>query len=108
MPRFVLLLHDWPEPHLDLFLESGSELLAWRLPVSFSPDSPSPIIPNAAHRLAYLDFEGALSGDRGTVTRWDAGVFEWIGDEAARFEGAKLRGVYRWADGELRFERGGD
>jgi hypothetical protein len=33
------------------------------------------------HRLIYLDYEGPISGDRGSVTRWDGGTFEvevWI------------------------------
>ena len=28
------------------------------------------------HRLVYLDYEGPISGNRGTVARWDAGEFE--------------------------------
>ncbi len=30
----------------------------------------------ADHRLAYLDYEGPVSGDRGTVRRIDAGTYE--------------------------------
>ena len=29
----------------------------------------------ADHRAAYLDYEGEVSGGRGTVARWDHGVF---------------------------------
>jgi hypothetical protein len=32
----------------------------------------------ADHRLAYLDYEGPLSGERGNVTRIDGGTFEPI------------------------------
>ena len=28
------------------------------------------------HRLAYLDYEGPVSGGRGSVTRWDQGTYE--------------------------------
>ena len=28
----------------------------------------------ADHRLAYLDYEGPISGGRGSVTRWDRGT----------------------------------
>ncbi len=28
------------------------------------------------HRLAYLDYEGPVSGNRGSVKRWDAGWYE--------------------------------
>ncbi|HAH45812.1 MAG TPA: hypothetical protein DCM07_13360, partial [Planctomycetaceae bacterium] len=27
------------------------------------------------HRLVYLEYEGPVSGERGTVTRWDKGSF---------------------------------
>ena len=50
----------------------------------------------ADHRLAYLDYEGPVSGDRGSVTRLDFGTFtsikespdEWI----VALEGQKIRG----------------
>ena len=29
----------------------------------------------ADHRLAYLDYEGPISGGRGTVARWDCGTY---------------------------------
>jgi len=96
MPRFVILEHDWPSRHWDLFLESGSVLRAWRL---LSEPGHGRIVhsePNAQHRLLYLDYEGPLSGGRGHVQRWDAGTFEWIADLPERIEvellGAKLRG----------------
>ena len=28
------------------------------------------------HRVAYLDYEGPVSGNRGTVRRWDHGSYE--------------------------------
>jgi hypothetical protein len=34
----------------------------------------------ADHRLAYLDYEGPVSGDRGSVRRLDAGNFKAIAD----------------------------
>lgn len=30
----------------------------------------------ADHRLAYLEYEGPVSGNRGQVTRWDAGQYQ--------------------------------
>jgi hypothetical protein len=36
--------------------------------------------PTADHRLLYLDYEGPVSGGRGTVTRVDAGSFTWETD----------------------------
>lgn len=32
------------------------------------------------HRAAYLDYEGPISDDRGTVSRWDAGDYRLLGD----------------------------
>lgn len=98
MPRFVVLAHDWPEPHLDLLLERDGVLKAWRLPVGFDPRTPTVAAANADHRLHYLDHEGPVSGDRGTVTRWDAGELVWVDFEperlAARFAGTRLAGQY--------------
>lgn len=95
MPRFVLLLHecpnDLPRPtHCDLMLESGDKLQTWalaELPLDWqSLKATAPSMPFAAtnscaaesladHRLAYLDFEGPVSGDRGTVRQLDSGAF---------------------------------
>lgn len=98
MPRFVILEHDHPELHWDLMLESGAVLRTWRLAVP--PRASGERIAAIAlpdHRLAYLDYEGPVSGNRGTVTRWDAGCYE--ADAAAptlalRFVGARITG---WA-----------
>jgi hypothetical protein len=34
----------------------------------------------ADHRLAYLDYEGPVSGDRGSVRRLDTGTFKALSD----------------------------
>jgi hypothetical protein len=95
MPRFVVLEHDWPAPHFDFLLEAGDLLRAFRL-----DDAPTSGV-NAAeanfdHRKLYLDYEGEVSGGRGTVRRWDAGTFEWIEDAPGRvvveLHGEKLTG----------------
>jgi DNA polymerase Ligase (LigD) len=99
MHRFVLLYHDCRndsprESHCDLMLEANGALRTWalaELPCSWgaiaslaSSASPSvrfvPINTVAAqqiadHRLAYLDYEGPVSGNRGTVTRLDCGEY---------------------------------
>lgn len=95
MPRFAVLLHDWPSRHFDFLLEAGDVLRAWRL------TSPPRLGANAAeanadHRKLYLDYEGEVSGGRGTVARWDAGEFEWVEDAPGRavvvLRGALLTG----------------
>ncbi len=102
MPRFALLSHDWPAPHLDLLLEAGPVLRAWRL---WGEPGAAPVRaePNADHRLLYLDYEGPVSGGRGAVARRDAGTFEWIEDGPGRvvveLRGAKLTGRFALGDG---------
>ncbi len=78
MPRFAILTHDHPSLHWDFLLEQGESCLTWRL--LKEPDSPGEIPAEAIadHRLMYLDYEGPVSGDRGTVTQWDAGTLEWL------------------------------
>lgn len=97
MPRFVLLAHDWPAPHFDLLLEAGAVLRAWRL-LGEPGAAPVPAEPNADHRTLYLDYEGPVSGGRGTVARWDAGTFAWAEDGPGRvvveLRGAKLVGRF--------------
>lgn len=76
MPRFVILHHDWPTPHWDLFLESGDVLKAWRLLADPTPNADIPATANRDHRPIYLDYEGAVSGARGTVTRVQSGTYD--------------------------------
>ena len=94
MPRFVLLFHecpgDRPRPtHCDLMLEEGDVLKTWSLamlPQGWNAVGESKRFPVIAasntvgaeqladHRPAYLDYEGPVSGDRGSVRRLDAGT----------------------------------
>ena len=98
MPRFAVLTHDHPRLHWDLLLEDGPACRTWRLGAEPSPAAATPAEQIADHRLVYLAYEGPVSGNRGNVTRWDVGEFEWIADSADRIElnlaGTKLRGRY--------------
>lgn len=91
MPRFVLLRHEVPAgakkpSHWDWMLEWGSVLRTWELrelPAAWAEalelDSAATRVvarPLADHRLAYLDYEGEVSGGRGTVSRCDFGTYE--------------------------------
>jgi DNA polymerase Ligase (LigD) len=96
MPRYVILEHDHPELHWDLMLEAGEVLRTWQL---HGPPHPGRAVAATAsfdHRLLYLDYEGAVSGGRGRVTRWDAGTFaleeERAGWLVLRLAGARLAG----------------
>ena len=82
MPRFVILEHDHPELHWDLMLEAGNVLHTWRL--AQPPAEPACVIAATAlpdHRMLYLDYEGPVSGDRGTVSSFDRGEYSLLTDD---------------------------
>jgi hypothetical protein len=96
MPRFVLLEHHWDGIHWDFMLEDGEGLRTWAIdtPVVAGQDLPARALPN--HRRIYLDYEGNLSGDRGSVWRIDEGTYctrLWSADRVrVILEGAQLVG----------------
>jgi hypothetical protein len=115
MPRFVLLYHECPpdyvrSSHWDLMLEAGDALRTWavaKLPrdwraawersAEIAADCPALADSNLVaaeqlgdHRLAYLQEEGPLSGNRGSVRRIDAGTYE--GDDPIVLHGGLIRG----------------
>ncbi len=119
MPRFVLLRHLCPASfarpsHWDFMLEWGDVLRTWELRELPPPWAAAMGVSNAAeqivatplpdHRLAYLDYEGPLSGDRGSVTRCDRGTFELTSDSATVIE-IELAG--ECLTGPVRLEREG-
>lgn len=76
--RYVVLLHDHPASHYDWMLEAEGVLATWRVcapPAAVSAGG-LPAERLADHRLAYLDYEGPVSGGRGTVRRVEAGMYE--------------------------------
>src|SRR3954465_11888374 len=100
MPRFVLLYHDCPPSyerpsHWDFMLESGDVLRTWaieRLPrgwqaahartIAAHPSCPLLSAESSVaatqlgdHRRDYLEKEGLVSGNRGTVMRVAAGTY---------------------------------
>jgi hypothetical protein len=99
MFRFVILLHETPPgsnraTHWDFMLEVGDVLRTWAL--VDEPRVGTPISAEALpdHRLAYLDYEGPVSRNRGCVTRWDAGHYsvehETATDLRLRLHGTRL------------------
>ena len=83
MPRFVILRHETPSDsprgtHWDLMLEADGVLRTWAL--AGEPAAGEMIAAErlADHRLAYLEYEGPISGNRGSVTQCDGGSIEWI------------------------------
>ena len=108
-PRFVVLEHRWRGVHWDLMLEHSGALRTWAL--SAPPRAGVAIEAGALadHRLAYLDYEGPVSGDRGEVRRVDRGTFEpivWRDDRIV----VRLRGAQVIGEAELsrRSEGSGD
>jgi len=99
MPRFAILEHDHPVLHWDFLLEESETLLTWRLSAPPESGAVMDALEMFDHRRLYLDYEGPVSGDRGSVTRWDGGAFEWEVREvdriAVRLCGARLSGVFR-------------
>ena len=109
MPRFVILRHEIPPghdrgTHFDLMLERGGVLRTWSLPEM--PTAGSIIHAEALsdHRLAYLEYEGPVSGNRGSVQRVDEGEYEIIEDSDTvlqiQISGKELRGKLRLRRGE--------
>jgi hypothetical protein len=94
--RFVLLEHRWNGVHWDLMLETAGVLRTWAIdaPVVPGVDLPARSLPD--HRLAYLEYEGEVSGGRGTVRRCDRGVYRplvWTDDRVrVLLEGDQLAG----------------
>lgn len=102
MPRFVVLRHELPAgrsrgSHWDLMFEEGSVLRTWATECEpqMAADSDAMQLPD--HRLAYLEYEGPVSGDRGSVTRWDAGEYHLESESPSeirmRLAGARLVGL---------------
>jgi len=104
MPRFVVLRHETPsgyprETHLDLMLEQNGALRTWA--VEGIPTLGESVVAEqlADHRLAYLEYEGEITGDRGRVSRVEAGEYELATESeteiTAQLNGEKLRGMLR-------------
>lgn len=96
MPRFVLLEHTWDGVHWDLMLEHGTVLRTWALaaPPTAGTDLPARALPD--HRPHYLEYQGPVAGNRGTVRRVDAGTYDvlaWSDDRVrVRLHGTQLVG----------------
>ena len=97
MPRYVVLEHEWGGVHFDLMLERGESLATWAIdrPIVFGVELPARSL--SAHRLAYLEYEGPVSGGRGTVRRIDAGTYKarsWAPDRVVvELSGGSLAGI---------------
>ncbi|WP_437192740.1 DNA polymerase ligase N-terminal domain-containing protein [Planctomicrobium sp. SH527] len=75
MPQFVILTHDWPDLHWDLMLESNGILKTWRLLSQPTAECVIEAVPIADHRIHYLNYEGPVSMNRGSVHRFEHGDY---------------------------------
>lgn len=67
--------------------ESAGALRTWsvdQLPTAGGPPQAATALP--LHRIAYLDYEGPVSGDRGTVRRVATGHYQLVTEAAGRTE----------------------
>ena len=76
--RFVILNHQMPPggerpSHWDLMLERTGTCGRGALDDEPVVGRPLRAQPLPDHRLEYLDYEGPISGQRGSVTRWESG-----------------------------------
>jgi hypothetical protein len=99
MPRYAILTHDHPFPHWDFLLEWGDACRTWRLLAEPAPGHPIPAEPLPDHRLHYLDYEGPVSGNRGVVAQWDAGIYDVASSDPQLL--LRLRGTRRLASAQL-------
>jgi hypothetical protein len=78
-------------------LEAGDALRTWQLASPLRIDEVIAVEPIGDHRLRYLNYEGPISGNRGSVVRWDQGVFDWRRDDPemviVRLAGARCQGI---------------
>lgn len=75
--RHVVLRHEGiPDPHFDLMFETspGSALATWRSPIWPLVDTHTELVALPDHRREYLDYEGPLSNNRGSVRRVASGT----------------------------------
>lgn len=97
MARFVVLEHHWNGVHWDLMLDVGDCLRTWAIDAPIVAGIELPARALGDHRRVYLEYEGPVSGDRGTVKRWDEGEYEVLEISEHRIRlrmaGAQLAGV---------------
>ena len=76
----MILEHNHPFLHWDLLMERDGTLASWRLlkPVVCGQWIDAETLPD--HRMMYLDYEGPVSRDRGSVKRIASGTYQELTD----------------------------
>jgi hypothetical protein len=97
--RFVVLHHTGiPNPHFDLMFEDVDDpqrLISFRSPI-WPIRSRVEVEMLPFHRRAYLDYEGQVSGGRGSVRRASEGVYSYF---RSSLPGDDWLVRLRWSDG---------
>ena len=116
--RFVILLHRLGDgEHWDLMIERGDLLATWQLARNpLTPGAwPIPARRIGDHRKAYLQYEGPLTRNRGSVARIESGTAKLTEHGPTRyniqFTGAELTGDFiltRITHDEWTFDRQDD
>ena len=80
--RFVVLFHEYTpgdhrKDHWDLMLEHDGQLLTWALSELPRPGRSIVATTLDDHRIEYLELEGSISHDRGSVSRVFSGKYSW-------------------------------
>lgn len=99
-PRYAVLHHETDAaprgPHFDLLLEDrdgatvpAGMLIAYSIDL-WPPTAGTIAIQLPAHRAIYLDYEGPVSRNRGSVRRVDAGLWQSVSHREDGFR-ARLR-----------------
>jgi hypothetical protein len=104
--RFVVHEHTVApgDVHFDLMIEDGDVLVTFQL--DGAPAIGARGRRSFDHRVRYLDYEGELTQDRGSVEIWDRGELVDVRGEPranryrVRFSGERLVGLYELTCGE--------
>jgi len=96
MPAFVILQHEMPSDHerashWDFMLRVDDHLRTWALAEEPAVGTTTNALQLADHRLEYLEYEGPISGNRGSVTQWDRGSYTLIAEDLQHCD-VELRG----------------
>jgi hypothetical protein len=92
----VILLHQSPlGDHWDVMLETDTALTTWSIPpqseIGESFVCSATRLPD--HRKHYLDYEGEVTGNRGSVVRIETGIYEQQSPEQFVLYGTHFLGI---------------